>query len=504
MGAVSSPALGAEAQLHQADSDRAKKRPRRCCSCACVSLALSSALCVIFVAATAAFFAAPSFHSRSTLRGKPYVDGNAGTAYPVQTCTPCVNCFLCSNGGTGFFYAQVAGSPGGIRPPDTPWGEGMYCLNEEKTEAVPFGGPPCYEPDSLAACEAEIVSIPCPASSSLASRLDYFCPCSLLRATSPGEKDTDAILFSEYRMMGMTFSNHKRSVFSALFPAYDYTRPSLATQLSAGIRAVHLRIQRGRAWTAFAMMLVDSDTTCASVRSCLSEIRTWSSAHPLHSPIVVILEISTDSTWEFFCHFNANEHMAELGAELTGAFGQRLINLTSARDSPVGYLRGGIGVVLRATEHAAMRCLEREIPGVAVAYSAPEYMAEINNTLADTTLIAPTRVAALSTTWTMRTVDFAGSLVDALNASASLVLARDGWYPTVAALCASDLYTEQLRQDHCAYLLTGVSTGTASPTQAPTSAPTPATTASPTQATTSLPPTSAPTNATTTAPTPAP
>jgi len=41
---------------------------------------------------------------------------------------------------------------------------------------------------------------------------------------------------------------------------------------------------------------VDWETTCTTLRICLSQIRRWSSAHPGHVPIAVLLELKEDAT----------------------------------------------------------------------------------------------------------------------------------------------------------------------------------------------------------------
>lgn len=79
--------------------------------------------------------------------------------------------------------------------------------------------------------------------------------------------------------------------------SHDYTHKPLDIQLDAqGVRAFELDVHKGLSdFEVYHISVIDSVSTCPTLKACLGTIRGWSLAHPAHLPIVVWIEIK-DST----------------------------------------------------------------------------------------------------------------------------------------------------------------------------------------------------------------
>jgi hypothetical protein len=76
------------------------------------------------------------------------------------------------------------------------------------------------------------------------------------------------------------------------FPEYQYTHSALDVQLGEeGVRAFELDVYYDPAgWRAHHLTVVDEISTCPLLVECLELLRIWSKAHPLHHPVVVLVE----------------------------------------------------------------------------------------------------------------------------------------------------------------------------------------------------------------------
>ncbi len=90
-------------------------------------------------------------------------------------------------------------------------------------------------------------------------------------------------------------------------PEHLYTHQPLAVQLDMGIRQFELDIHKveGEPLRVYHIPMVDEESTCRYLVDCLTEMKTWSEAHPCHLPPLVLLEMSNmvmvnpqELTWE--------------------------------------------------------------------------------------------------------------------------------------------------------------------------------------------------------------
>ncbi len=79
--------------------------------------------------------------------------------------------------------------------------------------------------------------------------------------------------------------------------SHEYSHAPLPVQLGEqGVRAFELDVHKGFSeFEVYHIAVIDSDTTCSTLKTCLTQIRDWSLAHPSHLPVVIWFEIK-DST----------------------------------------------------------------------------------------------------------------------------------------------------------------------------------------------------------------
>ena len=68
----------------------------------------------------------------------------------------------------------------------------------------------------------------------------------------------------------------------------DYAHIPLSDQLDRGLRNLEIDIFNDADGTEFRVghvQLIDMNSNCATLRNCLTQVRTWSNAHPRHVPI---------------------------------------------------------------------------------------------------------------------------------------------------------------------------------------------------------------------------
>jgi hypothetical protein len=96
----------------------------------------------------------------------------------------------------------------------------------------------------------------------------------------------------DIQMLGTHNSFHLRPARTIIpnEPA-DYEHPPLDVQLSTqGVRSLELDAFNGPTVPVFHSIIVDDQSSCATVDVCLRTINTWSRANPGHVPLVVFIE----------------------------------------------------------------------------------------------------------------------------------------------------------------------------------------------------------------------
>lgn len=114
-------------------------------------------------------------------------------------------------------------------------------------------------------------------------------------ASSGGGLDDTMLRFDHLQALGTHNSYHVAPANSVL--PWAYTHRPLDEQLSIGVRQFELDVWRDEASDDFAVFhvdVLDEQTTCATLTDCISTMEAWSSAHPHHHPILVMLEPKDD------------------------------------------------------------------------------------------------------------------------------------------------------------------------------------------------------------------
>lgn len=145
----------------------------------------------------------------------------------------------------------------------------------------------------------------------------------------------ECVRLNQIQVIGSHNSYHLRgqepfwTAFSNFVPdtarSLDYTHPPLANQFSdQAVRQIELDVatdpKGGRYATHRVLRVVnqptkstdpnlykpglkvihepevDWETTCSTLRICLTQVRRWSAAHPTHAPMAVLLELKEDKT----------------------------------------------------------------------------------------------------------------------------------------------------------------------------------------------------------------
>ena len=116
---------------------------------------------------------------------------------------------------------------------------------------------------------------------------------------------SDDTPFNKLRFPSTHNSYHKRAGFlklqiAKLFAPNEveglkYTHPPLYQQLEKGIRGFELDVRY--AWGHFVTMhvpIVDNNSNSPDVVLALKEVERWSENHPLHIPVIIIIELSRE------------------------------------------------------------------------------------------------------------------------------------------------------------------------------------------------------------------
>lgn len=100
-----------------------------------------------------------------------------------------------------------------------------------------------------------------------------------------------------------THNSYHQQPSSTTVDEWNYSHPPLPEQFDAGVRQIELDIQRNPETNAYQVLhvpVLDPETSCFLLADCLQDIADWSSAHPWHFPIHVLLEPKSDiASWGF-------------------------------------------------------------------------------------------------------------------------------------------------------------------------------------------------------------
>jgi calcium-dependent phosphoinositide phospholipase C len=129
---------------------------------------------------------------------------------------------------------------------------------------------------------------------------------------SPYPRD-DELRINQLQAVGTQNSYHLRPPGQAVAPKWDYAHLPLDRQLDEGVRQLELDVHYaadGR-FHVFNVPKGDENTTCALLLDCLSAVREWSVRHPLHHPVVVLIQPEDELD-----ELKIDGHYDELDAEL--------------------------------------------------------------------------------------------------------------------------------------------------------------------------------------------
>jgi len=111
-------------------------------------------------------------------------------------------------------------------------------------------------------------------------------------ASGAGGDGGRAERLDDVRLLGSHNSYHLRPA-RQLVPGEqaDYAHAPLDVQLEEqGIRSLELDTFNGPTFPVFHSLVVDTESTCPTLQTCLDTIDTWSRAHPKHEPLIVQIE----------------------------------------------------------------------------------------------------------------------------------------------------------------------------------------------------------------------
>jgi hypothetical protein len=79
--------------------------------------------------------------------------------------------------------------------------------------------------------------------------------------------------------------------------SHKYTQLPLDQQLAGGVRALELdlHLRADGVFDIYHISIIDPNSTCSTLEDCLGIVRTWSDAHPAHTPIFIWFELKDDT-----------------------------------------------------------------------------------------------------------------------------------------------------------------------------------------------------------------
>jgi hypothetical protein len=157
-------------------------------------------------------------------------------------------------------------------------------------------------------------------------------PAEAPRCEATGAMD-DVLTVPDVQALGTHNSYHVEP--DTLFDAsHAYTQPSLDVQAGVGVRAFELDVHLGDdgVFRVFHLPAIDDVSTCDTLGGCLGVLRTWSLAHPCHSPLTVWIEPKDDIDAAVEGLVPLAGHLAELDDAITAAWPrERLITPDDVR-----------------------------------------------------------------------------------------------------------------------------------------------------------------------------
>jgi hypothetical protein len=225
-----------------------------------------------------------------------------------------------------------------------------------------------------------------------------------MAASAPERIDLDALRLDEVQIVGTHNSYHqapdaamldhlRTSGFSdgpywtgpRLARAIDYSREPLSAQLDRGIRALELDVHDDPdgallpahpepGFKTLHKASYDPRSSCPIFADCLKQLAGWSSAHPGHVPIVLMIEVKDGGRGRgASCAGLCDEGWKRLKLALRGAFGASLLlprdvgkNWPTVREA-----RGKVMVMLLDAEtHARSYRAETERDGDDIIFTA--------------------------------------------------------------------------------------------------------------------------------------
>jgi hypothetical protein len=101
----------------------------------------------------------------------------------------------------------------------------------------------------------------------------------------------DALRLNDFQARATHNSYHVRPPLGR-FPEYQYTHSALDVQLGEeGVRSFELDVYYDpTGWRVHHLTVADEISTCPRLIECLQLMRVWSKLHPLHHPVVVLVE----------------------------------------------------------------------------------------------------------------------------------------------------------------------------------------------------------------------
>ena len=131
----------------------------------------------------------------------------------------------------------------------------------------------------------------------------------------------DVLRITQGMVLGSHNSYHQQPD-SETVPEWNYSHPPLSTQLDQGLRQFELDVQRDPDTGEFLVLhtpVLDPETSCYLFADCLQEIADWSTLHPWHFPLQILIEPKTEfASWSFFADQAAWNEVEQIIQDVLG------------------------------------------------------------------------------------------------------------------------------------------------------------------------------------------
>ena len=127
----------------------------------------------------------------------------------------------------------------------------------------------------------------------------------------------DSLTLADVQALG-THNSYHIEPDTVLDSSHAYTQPTLDAQADVGVRAFELDVHLGDdgAFQVFHLPGIDPESSCPTFAGCLEVLRTWSDAHPCHTPFTVWIEPKDDLDEAAAGFQLLDGHMNELDAAI--------------------------------------------------------------------------------------------------------------------------------------------------------------------------------------------